>query len=149
MYRSLFHIQAKAEGLSPDQLMAMRIHSWTFRRQIKKATELGRSKPLILLEAAIGIEPMNKGFADLCLTTWLRRLKTGVGSWLWTVGSYECTAYCQRQTAYSKRVERETRVELATSTLARSRSTTELLPHANDYSTSCRHDVKRIPAMDN
>lgn len=30
---------------------------------------------LILLEAAIGIEPMNKAFAELCLTTWLRRHK--------------------------------------------------------------------------
>ena len=28
----------------------------------------------VLLEARGGIEPPNKGFADLCLTTWLPRL---------------------------------------------------------------------------
>ena len=37
--------------------------SRTSRVQKKIATELGRFKLLIFLEAAIGIEPMNKGFA--------------------------------------------------------------------------------------
>ncbi len=53
------------------------------------------------MEAASGFEPENIGFAGRCLTTWLCRLK---------------------------KMERETRFELATSTLARSHSTTELFP---------------------
>ncbi len=32
------------------------------------------ANPLNLLEATGGFEPPDKGFADLCLTTWLRRL---------------------------------------------------------------------------
>ena len=57
------------------------------------------------MEVAVGIEPTNKSFADSGLTTWLRHLK---------------------------KMERETRFELATSTLARWSSTTELLPHCFD-----------------
>ena len=30
------------------------------------------------MEAAIGFEPMHRGFADLSLTTWVRRLKQGL-----------------------------------------------------------------------
>src|SRR5262245_25197765 len=52
----------------------------------------------------------DKGFADLCLTTWLRRRPL------------VCTG--------ERRVERETGFEPATSTLARSHSTTELFPLA-------------------
>ena len=59
------------------------------------------------LEAATGFEPVNNGFADRCLTTWLCRL----------IGGHE-----------EIKMERETGFEPATSTLARLHSTTELFP---------------------
>jgi hypothetical protein len=51
-------------------------------------------------EATVGFEPTNKGFADLCLTTWLRR-----------------------------REERAKGFEPLTFSLARRHSTAELSPH--------------------
>src|SRR6266404_2716725 len=101
------------------------------------------------LEAAIGIEPMNKGFADLCLTTWLRRQNEGIKDEGGRMKSFRFSVCSlQAQTRFSGRntenqklktgssffrlhnqdLERETRFELATLALARRCSTTELLP---------------------
>ena len=71
------------------------------------------------MEVAVGIEPTNKSFADSGLTTWLRHPK----------------------------MERETRFELATSTLARWSSTTELLPHHFDNSRKKFRDFKSIYSL--
>ena len=68
------------------------------------------------MEVAVGIEPTNKSFADSGLTTWLRH-QNRVHAWKARLPeNYQCR-------------KRETRFELATSTLARWSSTTELLPH--------------------
>src|SRR2546425_13117434 len=40
---------------------------------ISAARETQVVNSLSCLEAPVGIEPTNRGFADLCLTTWLRR----------------------------------------------------------------------------
>ena len=89
------------------------------------------------LEARGGIEPPNKGFADLCLTTWLPRLTwkdpspsaQDFGSELRRPLSASTSKNPRSEgSALLEFLERETGFEPATSTLARSHSTTELLP---------------------
>ena len=77
------------------------------------------------------IELTHKGFADLSLTTWVPRPKTSTSD---TQPANPQARACLLVTCHSSLLteflERETGVEPATSTLARSHSTTELLPLA-------------------
>ena len=69
----------------------------------------------------MGIEPTNKGFADPCLTTWLRR------RWL---GRKSPAAACNASISDRRsRSERAMGFEPTTFCLASRRSTTELHPH--------------------
>ncbi len=72
------------------------------------------------MEATAGLEPANKGFADLSLTPWVRRLvfrESGIG-------------YLShfRLFNFAYKLERETGFEPATTCLGSRCSTTELLP---------------------
>jgi hypothetical protein len=105
---------------------------WLFEHERERLKE---SSPAVMisakykkkLEARVGIEPTHKGFADLSLTTWVPRLEDG--------DAKNPRAWRGRQI-----LERETGFEPATSTLARSHSTTELLPLAVcDYSESLNY----------
>ena len=88
---------------------------------------------LLKLEARVRIELTHKGFADLSLTTWVPRPE-GLDEWL--VTSETCSPICSGSShrggplapRHVKFLERETGFEPATSTLARSHSTTELFP---------------------
>ena len=90
------------------------------------------------------IRTEDQSFAGSCLTTWLCRLahfqKSGAQSRTWTGTEKNPRDFKSlvstipppgRRQIYliKNKMERETRVELATSTMARSRSTTELFPH--------------------
>ena len=78
----------------------------------------GPFRSLERMEARVGIEPTHKGFADLSLTTWVPRLKSEKRN----------SPPPQRGNVRPIKMERETGFEPATSTLARSHSTAELLP---------------------
>jgi hypothetical protein len=90
------------------------------------------------LEARVGIEPTHKGFADLSLTTWVPRPEHNVTPCFYIVdGAARRSATIKLKRRFSDgNLERETGFEPATSTLARSHSTTELLPLSE-------HDYKR------
>ena len=70
-------LHAGSSDSSPELITWEGANKNSARTQKQIAREAAGCKLLILLEAAIGIEPMNKGFADLCLTTWLRRRLKG------------------------------------------------------------------------
>jgi hypothetical protein len=95
-------------GLAEGQAERAGQYCRKMRKARKQKTGPGpKTSPAGSMEAAGGIEPPNKGFADLSLS--------------------------HLGTPPTNKMERETGLEPATSTLARWRSTTELFPLGYDY----------------
>ena len=63
-----------ATGAVPNAAVEMAREPRWLRRVISMAVASKAGK----MEAAIGFEPMHRGFADLSLTTWVRRLEQGL-----------------------------------------------------------------------
>jgi hypothetical protein len=83
----------------------------------------------------VRIELTNRGFADLGLTTWLPRRAVHRNTHNRPDGS--TLKRKARADAGLQKLERETGFEPATSTLARSHSTTELLPPILSFYSTC------------
>lgn len=87
----------------------------------------------INLAGDAGLEPTHVAVKVLCLTDLANPLYKVVSAQGFEPRTHALEGRCSIQLSYAPTstmlLERETRFELATSTLARLRSTTELLPH--------------------